>query len=295
MPLLDRQPEVRPHPGEAARLVPVYRIVGNDQLESTDALAVEEPLEIQLAYRGPAGPERRNLAITMRTPGQDYELAVGFLFTEGIIRGRGDLAAVDALPSGAHRTCRRNRIRVTLQDHVAFDPRGLERNFYTTSSCGVCGKASIQALRTRSPFPPPPPGSPPIVRADLLLELPDRIHAAQEVFQATGGLHASGLFDASGRLLALREDVGRHNAMDKLIGSELLAGRVPLAGRIVLVSGRVSFELVQKASMAGLRFLAAVGAPSSLAAELAREAGMTLVGWLRDGRFNVYHGAERIT
>jgi len=295
MTMLDRQPEARPHPEEAARPVPVRRTIGDEQIESMDALAVEEPLEIQLAFRGPQGLEIRNLSITMRTPGEDPELAVGFLFTEGIIRSRHDLAGLEALPSGPHGTCRSNRIRVALQERIAVDTPSLERNFYTTSSCGVCGKASIQALRTRSAFPSPSPGSGPRVPAALLQALPDRVRAAQAVFQATGGLHASALFAASGELLLLREDVGRHNALDKVIGRAVLEGRIPLDDHLLFLSGRTSFELVQKASMAGLRFLAAVGAPSSLALDLAREAGITLVGWLRDGRFNVYHGAWRIT
>ena len=227
----------------------------------------------------------------MRTPGHDEELAVGFLLSEGIIQDRGDLREV----RGQRHGCRSNLVRVGLQDHVAVDLRRMERHFYTTSSCGVCGKASIAALRTVRRYPPAVEGSPPFVPAGLLHRLPERLRAAQEGFAATGGLHASALVDGAGQVMLLREDVGRPNALDKLIGRALLEDLLPLRGHLLLVSGRASFELVQKAAMAGLPFLGAVGAPSSLAVDLAREAGMTLVGWLRDGRFNVYTGSWRIT
>jgi len=268
--------------------VPVQRILGEARVDFVDDLAVEEPLEIQLEHAG----QLRSLSITMRTPGHDQELALGFLWTEGILRSPDDLRQVRSVSQSP---CRANLVRVALQDHVAVDLDRLERHFYTTSSCGVCGKASIQALRTQSAFPPWPEGSPPFFPASLLHGLPSRLRAAQEVFAATGGLHASALFDRSGACLVLREDVGRHNALDKVIGRALLDGQLPLRDRLLLVSGRASFELVQKASMAGLPFLGAVGAPSSLAVDLAQEAGMTLVGWLRDERFNVYTGAWRLT
>jgi FdhD protein len=268
--------------------VPVQRILGEARVDFVDDLAVEEPLEIQLEHAG----QLRSLSITMRTPGHDQELALGFLWTEGILRSPDDLRQVRSVSQSP---CRTNLVRVAHQDHVAVDLDRLERHFYTTSSCGVCGKASIQALRTQSAFPPWPEGSPPFFPASLLHSLPSRLRAAQEVFAATGGLHASALFDRSGECLVLREDVGRHNALDKVIGRALLDGQLPLRDRLLLVRGRASFELVQKASMAGLPFLGAVGAPSSLAVDLAREAGMTLVGWLRDGRFNVYTGAWRLT
>jgi FdhD protein len=269
--------------------VPIQRVLGEARSDFMDDLAIEEPLEIQLDVPGAGGPEPRSLSITMRTPGHDEELALGFLWTEGIIRGLGDVRQVRCTG------CRANVVRVALQDHVAVDLQRLQRHFYTTSSCGVCGKASIRALRTQSAFPPWPEGSGPFFPASLLHGLPDRLRAAQEVFDATGGLHASAVFDRSGACVVLREDVGRHNALDKVIGRALLDGRLPLGDHLLLVSGRASFELVQKASMAGLPVLGAVGAPSSLAVELAREAGMTLVGWLRDGRFNVYTGSWRLT
>lgn len=293
MTMLDRQPEARPHPEEAARPVPVRRTIGDEQIESMDALAVEEPLEIQLAFRGPQGLEIRNLSITMRTPGEDPELAVGFLFTEGIIRSRHDLAGLEALPSGPHGTCRSNRIRVALQERIAVDTPSLERNFYTTSSCGVCGKASIQALRTRSAFPSPSPGSGPRVPAALLQALPDRVRAAQAVFQATGGLHASALFAASGELLLLREDVGRHNALDKLIGSLALAEADFSTGTVVITS-RASSEMIQKAASMGIGVVAAMGAPTSLAIRMAEHLNLTLLGFARHNRHVLYTGAHRV-
>lgn len=276
-----------------ARL-PIQRVGDGGRVDDSDDLAIEEPLEIRLSHSGPEGLEQRSLSITMRTPGEDDELAVGFLFSEGIIRGRSDVREVRPHRPGTPAPGRANVVQVALEDHVAVDLQRLERNFYTTSSCGVCGKTSIQALRTQNPFPPSLPDGPPFLTADLLHRLPRRLLGAQAGFGATGGLHASALFDASGELMMLREDVGRHNALDKVIGRALLEGRLPLRDHLLLVSGRASFELVQKASMAGLPFLAAVGAPSSLAVELAQEAGMTLVGFLRDGRFNVYSGAWRL-
>lgn len=275
--------------------VPIHRVTAEGRKAGTDELAIEEPLEIQVEFAGAQGRERRSVSITMRTPGHDEELAVGFLLTEGIIRGPADLLEVRSLLSETSSDGASNVVRVSLRDGVTLDLPRMDRNFYTTSSCGVCGKASIQALRTKSAFPPVSELTTPYLPAALLNLLPGRLREAQEVFATTGGLHASALFDAEGDLVDLREDVGRHNALDKVIGRALLDDRLPLRGNLLLVSGRASFELVQKASMAGLPFLGAVGAPSSLAVELAREAGMTLVGWLRDGRFNVYTGVWRIT
>jgi FdhD protein len=259
-----------------------------------DALAAEEPLEIRVvpaeALRGgrvpPAGGHR--VAVTMRTPGHDFELAAGFLFAEGVIAAGADVAAVSYCTDGEQRY---NVVNVVLAPGAPFDPAALSRNFYTTSSCGVCGKASIEAALG----PACPRISDPVtVDAETLLALPGRLRAAQAVFERTGGLHAAALFTAGGELLRVREDVGRHNALDKLLGASLLEGGVPLAGRVVLASGRLSFELVQKAARAGVPVLAGVSAPSSLAVELAAGAGVTLVGFLREGRFNVYAGGERI-
>lgn len=254
-----------------------------------DALATEEPLEIRLA---PAGGAPQRVAVTMRTPGSDFELAAGFLFTEGVLRDPGDLAAirycVDEAADGAQQY---NVVSVHLAPGAAFDADSLRRNFYTTSSCGVCGKASIEAVRGAGC---PVAGAGPSVAAATLLALPARLREAQAVFERTGGLHGAALFTAEGELLRAREDVGRHNAVDKLVGAGLLAGELPWADRVLLVSGRLSFELVQKAARAGAAVLAGVSAPSSLAVELAEETGMTLVGFLREGRFNVYAGGERI-
>jgi FdhD protein len=263
----------------------VLRLGGQAPVHRPDSLAVEEPLEIRVAGRA--------VAVTMRTPGADMDLAAGFLLTEGAVRDPGDLAGMRYC-AGADNEGRQtyNVLDVTLAAQVpALDP-GLERSFYTTSSCGVCGKASIDAVRVRSPYD---------VRSDplrlpsaLLAALPDRLRGRQAVFQRTGGLHAAGLFDAAGGLLAVREDVGRHNAVDKVLGWALRDGRLPLRGCLLLVSGRASFELVQKALMAGVPALAAVSAPSSLAVDLAEEAGMTLVGFLRGASMNVYTAVHRV-
>ena len=244
-----------------------------------DLLAVEEPLEIRV--------DGEPVTVTMRTPGDDIDLAAGFLFTEGLLRR---LDAVHEI-----RMCDDNVAAVTFkpgQESVA-DRVAANRNFITTSACGVCGKDSIEAIRVRSAFDV---ASDPVrVSPAVLAGLPERLRQAQRVFSRTGGLHAAGLFGPDGTLLVLREDVGRHNAVDKVVGWALREGRLPLAGCILLVSGRASFELVQKALVAGMPIVAAVSAPSSLAAELADEAGMTLVGFLRGGSMNVYTGASRIS
>ena len=254
--------------------VPV-RKVGESVSEEQDLVAVEEPLQIRL--------NGENLAITMRTPGNDDELAAGFLFTEGIIASAAQIAAIE---------CRDNVASVTLAAGVTVELEGAERRFYLTSSCGICGKASVDAVSAAGCVPPPKDR--PQVDAALLGRLPDLLRETQPVFDRTGGLHAAGLFDNAGNLHAVREDVGRHNAVDKLVGRMLLDGRVPLHDGILQVSGRASFELVQKALMAGIPMLVAVGAPSSLAVELALRFGMTLAGFARQGRFNVYSGPERV-
>jgi FdhD protein len=252
-----------------------------------DVLAVEEPLEIRLHGETAGLAVRKTVSVTMRTPGHDVELAVGFLFGEGMVRARADIAGVVHCGGGAG-----NVVRVQLAPGADVDVGRLERHFYTTSSCGVCGKTSIEALHVASQYALRP--GEPVVAASLVHTLPQRLRAAQAVFEQTGGLHASALFDVEGRLHALREDVGRHNALDKVIGAEFLAGRLPASDRVLVVSGRASFELVQKAVMAGVSVLVAVGAPSSLAVDLAARAGMTLIGFAREERFNVYAGAERV-
>ncbi len=255
--------------------VPIRKFGHAASVEELDLLSVEEPLQIRVGSR--------SLAITMRTPGHDAELAAGFLFTEGLVRRAQDIADIK---------CSRNTAVVTLAEGVTIDLEGTERNFYMTSSCGICGKASIEALETAGATILP--RALPQVNEALIRSLPAKLRESQAAFDRTGGLHASGLFSAQGRLIVLREDVGRHNALDKLIGRAFLDGRLPLHDHVLMVSGRTSFELVQKAVMAGIPFLVAVGAPSSLAVKTAKRFGMTLVGFLRDDRFNLYSGADRV-
>ena len=256
-----------------------------DERESCDdVVAVEEPLEIRVLVDGEEGLGRA-ISVTMRTPGNDTELALGFLHGEGLLRDWRSVRRVrPAGPTG-------NVLRVELQPGVDLDLARLQRNFYTSSSCGVCGKASIEAVTSSVLVRRMEPDW--TIDGHLLLDLPARLREAQAAFSATGGLHAVGLFTRDGDLVAAFEDVGRHNAMDKLVGSRLAADALPLANSIVLLSGRASFELVQKAGAAGVPLLAAIGAPSSLAIELAEQAGITLVAFLRDGAFNIYtHGAR---
>ena len=250
-----------------------------------DLVVVEEPLEIRIAAAGETGPGT-SMSITMRTPGQDIELAIGFLHGEGIVRSRGDIADSRICgPVG-------NVVRIQLAAGAAHDPGRLQRNFYTTSSCGVCGNASLAAVERmmRSPCV----DASLTVPAALIESLSDRARAGQDVFRETGGLHASCLFDANGQLLDVREDVGRHNALDKLIGARLLAGELALSRCVLFLSGRASFELLQKAAAAGIPVVAAVGAPSSLAIDLAQRTGILLVGFLRGRSFNVYSHRERL-
>jgi FdhD protein len=261
-----------------------------------DSVAVEEPLEIRLAH-GPFGSrETKSISVTMRTPGNDAELAAGFLWTEGVVLDEGQIDSISTgRADGAELTdasrSGNNVVTVELAPHVEVSTANLQRNFYTTSSCGICGKASLLALRTVCP---PRRVNSFSIDLETLCALPDRLRAAQGIFDQTGGLHAAGLFDGNGELDSLREDVGRHNAVDKLIGAALLKDRLPLRDRLLLLSGRVSFELMQKALMGGIPMVAAVGAPSSLAVQVAKEFDITLVGFLRDNHFNVYHGAERV-
>jgi len=227
----------------------------------------------------------------MRTPGADHELAAGFLFTEGIVTAPDQITDIRYCGKPAPGSTLKNTILVELADSVDVELKRLERNFYTTSSCGVCGKSSIDALRTGVKALEK---SGTTIAAPTLVCLPELLRSSQNIFDSTGGLHASALFDSNGKLDIVREDVGRHNALDKVIGAKFLAGNVPLSGSILLVSGRASFELVQKSLMSGIPVLAAVGAPSSLAVELAEEFGMTLVGFVRKGGFNIYTGGQRI-
>ena len=254
-----------------------------------DTLATEEPMEIRLI----TGGERQTVAVTMRTPGADFELAAGFLYGEGIVKSSDDIAKISyCVDSDLDAAQQYNIVNVELRGGREYDLRPLERHFYTSSACGVCGKASLEQLELRG-CPVVPPG--PEVSAETIYSLPEKLREAQGLFDATGGLHAAALFDAEGNLVALREDVGRHNATDKLVGWALLENRLPLSGHLVMVSGRSSFEILQKCLTAGVPVVCAISAPSSLAVDVAREFGMTLVGFLRDRRFNVYAGHERVT
>lgn len=272
--------------------VDVERTDGGRVESQRDLLAVEEPLEIRLTF-GPVGKrQEQSLSVTMRTPGHDAELAAGFLHSEGIVAASRDIETIRQFEAANATGQAANVVRVELRPDLAVDLARLVRHFYTTSSCGVCGKSSVEALRFMA-APLQPTGEFQIA-AEAIHRLPAQLREAQAVFDRTGGLHAAALFESTGAIQEVREDVGRHNAVDKLIGSQLLVGRLPLADRGLLVSGRASFELVQKALMAGIPLLAAVGAPSSLAVELAKEFGMTLLGFVRDERFNIYSVAERI-
>ncbi len=271
--------------------VPVHRVRDGEAWADEDRLAVEEPLEIRLQFEEDGAARLRPLAVTMRTPGHDAELAAGFLVSEGIVRRAAEIEGTQHCPITTVQTSH-NVLTVRLAPGVRFDAKRLERNFYTTSSCGVCGKTSLEALDVVGC--PVLPSDTPRLDPATLHGLPETLRAAQAVFEQTGGLHAAALFSPDGDLLRVREDVGRHNAVDKLVGSFFFEDRLPLSDGVLFVSGRTSFELAQKALMAGVPILAAVSAPSSLAVGLAREFGMTLVGFVRDGRFNVYAGADRI-
>lgn len=264
----------------------VLRIREGDVVERPDTLAAEEPMEIRL--------DGEPLTVTMRTPGDDFDLAVGFLAAEGVVRTQADLVAARycaGATAEGHNTY--NVVDVTLAPGVPRPDATLQRNFYTTSSCGLCGKASLDAVRTAVTHSPAADTAE--VDPAVLVQLPDRLRAAQRVFDRTGGLHAAGLFTTDGELVVVREDVGRHNAVDKVIGHAVRHDLVPLRRTVLMVSGRASFELVQKAAVAGIPVLAAVSAPSSLAVDLAEEQGMTLVGFLRGASMNVYAGAGRIS
>jgi FdhD protein len=256
---------------------------GAERRKQDDSLAIEEPLAILVSHGPPHDRRRTPISITMRTPGDDADLAAGFLFAEGVVREPSHILGIEA--SSAE-----SAIRVELHPDVSLDLHHLDRRGFTTSSCGVCGKTALDAIEATCDGPRPC-GS---VSPSIIHELPNRLRESQPAFSRTGGLHAAALFELNGKLLAVREDVGRHNAVDKLIGAEFRAGRTPLHDRILLVSGRASFELIQKAAMAGVPVFAAIGAPSSLAVSLAERMGMTLLGFVRDQRFNIYTGMERV-
>lgn len=268
----------------------VRKVRGGMAQDADDVLAVEEPMEIRIVEPRSDGDHEHSVSVTMRTPGNDFELAAGFLFAEGVLRGKHDVSRIEyCVPEAAEQEY--NIVRVVLREGVPLDLSRTIRTFFTTSACGVCGKATLDAVKVRGP--PVLPHDRPLVRGRDLATWPETLRAKQGLFDRTGGLHAAALF-REGNLIALREDVGRHNAVDKLVGEQFLRGATPLLDDAMLVSGRASFEILQKALAAGIPVVAAVGAPSSLAVDTAKEFGMTLVGFLRGDSFNVYAGAQRI-
>ena len=267
-------------------IIQVHKINSGKITETADKVAVEEPLQIQLEYSTATGQILKDIAVTMRTPGNDEELAAGFLFTEGIIK------SADAISEIKHAHTDANLVQVILKENIIPAMGNAARNFYTTSSCGICGKASIDAIETVSKYREVKNIS--LIPAAVFYTLQNELEKQQKVFEDTGGIHASALFDVDGKFMMLREDVGRHNALDKIIGAAMLNNQLPLNNCILLLSGRASFELVQKAVMAGIKIIASVGAPSSLAVEMATENDVTLIGFLKEDRFNIYSGRERI-
>ena len=271
--------------------VEIVRIGPQAPETKPDLVVSEEPLEIRLGHGPVDNRQQFSLSVTMRTPGNDEALCLGFLYTEGIINTMDEVISIKYCEGLGRNEGMENLMRVELKPFVEIDNEQFKRNFYTTSSCGVCGKASIDAIKVSCEAL----SSTSIqVGKEVLFSLPDRLRASQNVFKHTGGLHAAGLFDVHGELIVHHEDVGRHNALDKLIGSGFIKGSLPFSDSILVLSGRISFELVQKALRAGIQIIAAVGAPSSLAVNLAEEFGMTLVGFLKTDRFNIYTGKERV-
>jgi FdhD protein len=271
----------------AVSAVNVIRLKENALINETDLLAAEEPLEIRLIYNTSFGSEEKSIAVTMRTPGNDFELAAGFLFSEGIIKQFNSIKYIKY----CHKDDNNNTVIVALNADVDCDVNKLQRNFYISSSCGVCGKSSIAAVATILPEPACINCS---ISSDMLLSLPEKLNSHQAVFRHTGGLHASALFNECGDLIFIREDIGRHNAVDKIIGAAMAKSLFPLHHFILLLSGRAGFELIQKAAMSEITIVASVGAPSSLAVELAEKSGITLIGFLKKDRFNIYTHHQRI-
>ena len=258
--------------------------------EIKDALAVEEPLEIRLAYGSIEQRTKMSLTVTMRTPGNDIDLVTGFLFGEGIIQERSDILTIQQVPT-QHQASKGNILQVDLHPKLAFDPKKLERHFYTTSSCGVCGKTSIEAIHTRCAFTVAAQG--PDFSPEQLFQLQHQLNSKQTLFNQTGGLHAAAIFNKQGQIILVREDIGRHNAVDKVVGALLIQQEPPMHAFGLLVSGRAGFELVQKAVMAGIKTMVAVGAPSSLAVQLAQNSNIRLVGFLKKTGFNDYGGVKQ--
>jgi len=271
--------------------VKIHKISDVTRTLEEDLVVVEEPLEIRLGYGIEAQREQVSLSVTMRTPGDDEHLSLGFLYGEGIISSSSQIASVNYCNNTVEEDGGENIMRVEILPEIEFKPENFTRNFYTTSSCGVCGKASIEHIRKNCS----------VIKNDglfvssaIISKLPETLESVQSVFKHTGGLHACGVFNIKGELLLHKEDVGRHNALDKLIGSLLISNKIPLSNNVLLLSGRISFELVQKAVRAGIPIIAAVGAPSSLSLSLAKEYGVTLIGFVKNSGFNIYCGIERI-
>ena len=277
-------------PGKGLSHVRISRLVDGRLLDRKDVVTVEEPLEIRVEYSHNGARQTSAVSVTMRTPGNDFELVAGFLSGEGILRHHDEIAEISYCQGDEPQTY--NIVEVKLRPETPFDPEALSRNFYMTSSCGVCGKASLEAVEVRGCEPLPDEGLK--VDARILSGLPETLRARQGLFDRTGGIHAAGRFDETGELVSLKEDVGRHNAVDKVIGEAFLAGELPLGRTLLAVSGRASFEIMQKAVAAGIPVVAAVGAPSSLAVDLARTFNMSLLGFTRAEGFNIYAGSERV-
>ena len=277
-------------PGKGVSRVQVSRLADGRFVNRKDVVTVEEPLEIRVEFTRNGARETAAVSVTMRTPGNDFELAAGFLYGEGLLRDRADVAEISYCQTDEPQTY--NIVLVKLRPATLFDPGALSRNFYMSSSCGVCGKASLEAVEVRGCEQIPDEGL--AVDHAILSGLPEKLRAQQGLFDRTGGIHAAGRFDEAGQLVSIREDVGRHNAVDKVVGEAFLAGDLPLERTILTVSGRTSFEIMQKALAAGIPLVVGVGAPSSLAVDLAREFNMSLLGFTRSEGFNVYAGRERI-
>lgn len=272
--------------------IQIHKVLGNVVSQKNDLLAVEDPIEIRLGFGEITNRQQKSIAVTMRTPGHDFELALGFLYSEGIIQDQSQVYSIKYCTDLGRQESAENIVRVELKPEIEVNLLGLERNFYATSSCGVCGKASLEVLeKLGCPYIPMQKN---LINHEVIYKIANLLQEQQRVFQYTGGLHAAGLFDKNGEMIMLREDVGRHNALDKLIGAARSKGNLDLSNKIILVSGRLSFELVQKTLMAGVPILVAIGAPSSLAVELAQNFGLTLIGFLKNDHFNVYSGIERL-
>jgi len=277
---------------ESARTFSVRHVTRDDTRVGDDTVVVEEPMEIRIVFGPESERSTNSLSITMRTPGHDFELAAGFLFTERVLSSPDQIREIAFCGPPAPSRRASNIVRVDLDPSVDFDLERLRRNFFASSSCGICGKASLEAVEVRD-LPPLEPGRP-RVRGAMIHDLPDLLRSSQPLFDRTGGLHAAGLVDPDGKLDDVREDVGRHNAVDKLLGRAFLDGRTPLFDRLMVISGRASFEILQKALAAGVPVIVAIGPPSSLAVDLAERFGMTLVGFASPERFNIYCGSQRM-